>query len=339
MIMPLAGPAYTPEMKFTIAGGVMTSFKTNKKDTLIQRSSMPIMLGFSSTGAYFIGTKLTSFWLQDKLRIYGDFNFKSMPDNYWGVGYDDARYTEKSDSTTAYDRTWWQIYPRFLWQFRKNYFGGIVLDFNYTKGTDASEGVSQDPYYIDDNDKPFNSGLGLIFQYDSRDVPVNAWKGLFIEASATIYRTLIGGDNNYEIYVADIRKYWTLRQKPGRTLALQAKGRFGTGNVPYGEMSQLGTPFDLRGYTWGRYRNNTMVFGIAEYRHTFYKRNDELSIHGLVFWIGAGTIGEDVTQFEKYLPNFGAGYRLEVQPRMNLRIDFGFGTETFGFYFNFNEAF
>ncbi len=40
-----------------------------------------------------------------------------------------------------------------------------------------------------------------------------------------------------------------------------------------------------------------------------------------------------------WLPNGVLGYRLEVQPRMNLRIDFGFGRETMGFYFNFNEAF
>lgn len=339
MIMPLAGPAYTPELGFTIAGGVMTSFKTNRNDSLIQRSSAPIMLGVSSTGAYFFGTKMTSFWFQDQLRIYGDFNFKSMPDNYWGVGYDAAYYTPKSDSTTAYDRLWWQINPKFLWQFKQNYFGGLIVDYNYTKGSSPSQGVQDDPFYQEDNDKPLNSGLGLIFQYDSRDIPVNAWSGLFIEASATLYDTWLGGHNTYQVYVADIRKYWTLNNKPGRTLAVQAKGRFGRGDVPFGEMSQLGTPFDLRGYIWGQYRNNTMLYGITEYRHMFYKHNGEISKHGAVAWIGAGTIGTDVTEFEKYLPNYGLGYRIEVQPRMNLRIDVGLGRETAGFYFNFNEAF
>jgi hypothetical protein len=33
-------------------------------------------------------SKWTTFWLQDKMRIYSDLNFKNMPDNYWGVGYD-----------------------------------------------------------------------------------------------------------------------------------------------------------------------------------------------------------------------------------------------------------
>jgi hypothetical protein len=49
MITPLAGPAYTPELGFTIAGGIMTSFKTDKSDSLIQRSSAPIMIGVCGT--------------------------------------------------------------------------------------------------------------------------------------------------------------------------------------------------------------------------------------------------------------------------------------------------
>lgn len=82
-----------------------------------------------------------------------------------------------------------------------------------------------------------------------------------------------------------------------------------------------------------------MIYGIAKYRHVFYKKSGEMSKHGFTSWIGGGTIGEDVLKLEQYLPNLGFGYRVEVQPRMNLRIDFGFGTETYGFYFNFNEAF
>lgn len=338
MIMPLAGPAYTPELEFTLAGGIMVSFKTKPSDSLIQRSSAPLMLGISSTGAYFFGTKLTTFWLQDKLRIYADLNFKDMPDNYWGVGFDEGFNTEKGDSTTYYKRTWWQIYPKFLWQFKKNFFVGPLIDINYTKGSEASPGVAEDPDYEEFNNKPFNTGLGFVFNYDSRDVPVNAWKGAFVELSAGFYGPYLGGDNTYQVYVADLRKYWKIK-RDGRTISGQVKGRFGLGDVPYGEMSQPGTPFDLRGYTWGRYRSNSMVFAIGEYRHMFMKKDGELSKHGFVGWLGAGTLGDDVADFNGFLPSVGFGYRLEVQPRMNLRVDFGFGRETFGFYFNFNESF
>lgn len=339
LIMPFIGPTYSPELKFSVAGGMIASFKTNKGDSIIQRSSIPLLLGISSSGGYYMSTKFSTFWLQDKFRIHGDISYKEIPDHYWGVGYDKARYTVKSDSTTAYYRKWWQLNPRILYRLKKNIFGGIIIDYNYTQGSSPSKGVAEDPYYIEYNDQPLNSGVGVIFQYDSRDVTVNAWSGSFIELSASFYNTTLGGNNNYQIYVSELRKFWTIKKKPGRTFAFQVKGRFGRGSVPYGEMSQLGNPFDLRGYTWGRYRNNTLVFGLAEYRHMFYKKSGELSRHGLVSWVGAGTIGQNVTQFEKYLPSFGVGYRIEVQPRMNLRIDFGIGTETYGFYFNFNEAF
>jgi outer membrane protein assembly factor BamA len=338
MITPLAGPAYTPELGFTIAGGIMTSFKTNVNDSLIQRSSAPIMLGVSSTGAYFVQTKWTTFWLQDKMRIYADINFKNMPDNYWGVGYDAARNAYKSDTTTKYVRTWLQFNPKALWQFKKHWFIGGNINVNYTKGNEACNVVSNDPYYSRYNDKPFNSGIGVVFQYDSRDIPVNAWKGTFVEVTGTFFGSYMGGENSYQVYDFDIRKYFKIK-KPGHTLALQFRGRFGYNDVPYGEMSQLGTPFDLRGYTWGRYRDNSMFFTLAEYRHMFYKSYGEISRHGAILWTGAGTIGTTARDFQNWLPNFGIGYRLTVQPRMNLRLDYGFGRESSGFYFNFNEAF
>jgi hypothetical protein len=338
MVLPLAGPAYTPELGLTLAAGIMTSFKTNKRDSLIQRSSAPVMIGITSTGAYFLGTKLTSFWIQDKMRIYAEINFKKMLDNYWGVGFEEGKNTLKSDSTTEYLRTWAQLNPKLLWQFNKHFFTGINVDFNYTKGSEASEGVATDDYYLKFNDKPFNGGLGPVFQYDSRDVPVNAWRGAFLELSATFYGSYLGGQNNYQIYSIDLRKYFQIK-RPGKTLAVQIRGRFGKGDVPYGEMSQPGSPFDLRGYTWGRYRDESMFLVITEYRHMFLKKNGEVGPHGIVSWFGAGTLGDAVNQFGNWLPSFGIGYRLQVQPRMNLRLDFGFGTESRGFYFNFNEAY
>jgi hypothetical protein len=71
----------------------------------------------------------------------------------------------------------------------------------------------------------------------------------------------------------------------------------------------------------------------------FLKSDGNPGNHGIVFWLGTGTLGDNVSNFDNWMPNFGIGYRLQVQPRMNLRIDIGFGTESQGFYFNFNEAY
>jgi len=338
LITPMIGPSYTPELQFTLAGLVMISFKTNSKDTLIQRSSAPINIGGSSTGAFFVGTKLTSFWKQDKYRIYADLFYKKMPDNYYGVGFEQAFNTPKSDSTTKYTRAWFWFYPTFLFQFKKNQFVGPGVDVNYTKGSDPSDGVASDPYYQKYNDRPLNVGLGAVYQYDSRDIPINAWKGWFLQVKAFVYSTYLGGDNNYGLFEVDYRNYFKIK-RDGRTLAIQARTRLTSGDVPYGEMSQIGTPFDLRGYHWGQYRHQDMLYFISEYRHQFIKKNGSLSKSGFVTWVGIGSIGEVVADFTQWLPNAGFGYRFEVQPRMNVRLDIGFGRHSQGIYFNINEAF
>lgn len=338
LVTPLAGPAYTPELGFTIAGTVMLSYKTNPRDSLIQRSSSPITFGVTSTGATFLSSIVSSYWFQDKLRIYADLWYKDMPDHYWGAGYENGYSKPKSDSTTAYTRTWWWINPSFLWQIRPNYFLGLNVDYNFTRASDPSEGVSQDPDYLKYGPENLNSGFGIILRYDSRDIPVNAWEGFFVDLKSTFYSQVFGGDNDYQVYQLDFRKYFQVT-RPGHTMAFQFKSRIGVGDVPYGEMAQLGSPFDLRGYTWGRYRDKSMIFFLGEYRHMFYKSSGELSKHGMVAWMGTGSVAADLSSFGNWLPNFGFGYRFEVQPRMNLRIDIGIGRETSGFYFNFNEAF
>lgn len=65
----------------------------------------------------------------------------------------------------------------------------------------------------------------------------------------------------------------------------------------------------------------------------------KISRHGVVGWVGIGTIGSGLKNFDNWLPNYGFGYRFEVQPRMNFRLDMGFGNDSMGFYVNFNEAF
>ena len=341
LISPLAAPGYTPELGGLFAIGALTSFKTNPKDQLIQRSSFPFTFGYTTTGAIVVNGILNSYWLKDKLRIYVDFWYKDMPDNYWGIGYENGDSTPKSDTTTAYQRQWWQINPRFLYQFTYNYFVGLNVDYNFTKGSDASAGVVSDSNYMIYNDRPFNSGLGLILCYDSRDIPVDTRQGLYIDLRATFYTTAFGGDNNYQVYLVDYRQFQTFMRE-GMTLAWQIKARIGTGDIPYGEMSQLGTPFDLRGYTWGRYRDESLFFFLAEYRHIFLKKDGTLSKHCGVAWVGSGTIFDTQTLRDsnnRWLPNFGVGYTFELQARMHLRLDFGIGREASGFYFNFQQAF
>lgn len=51
------------------------------------------------------------------------------------------------------------------------------------------------------------------------------------------------------------------------------------------------------------------------------------------------SIRNEKIEFENTLPVVGLGYRFALQPRINLRIDAGFGRDSFGFYLNITEAF
>ena len=64
-----------------------------------------------------------------------------------------------------------------------------------------------------------------------------------------------------------------------------------------------------------------------------------LSHIGYVAWGGCGFMGPTPGKIEGVLPNLGLGLRIEVQPRMNVRLDFGrdMVNKQNLFYFNMTE--
>jgi hypothetical protein len=339
IITPVGAPAYTPELGLLVAGGVLASFRFSKTDTNLPRSTLPATIGVSTTGAIVIQARLNAFFWHDKIRLNAELWHKNMPDHYWGVGYNSAQAIEKGANTTRYHRSWYWFNPELLYQFKKSWFIGGAYDLNYTYATEFTQ------YHLSDEDikrsgtEFLNSGMGITFLYDTRDVPVNAYNGIFLGLRTKFYRQFMGSDFEYQNVQIDLRKYFTLNPK-GRVLALQSKGNFTAGDTPFTELPQLGSPFDLRGYYWGWYRDNNSVFILAEYRHKFKKiKSSEWSKMGGVVWVGIGSVSPTWNNYTYWLPNAGIGFRYELQPRLNLRIDFGVGYNSTGFYFNFNEAF
>ncbi len=57
--------------------------------------------------------------------------------------------------------------------------------------------------------------------------------------------------------------------------------------------------------------------------------------------VGAGTMGSSLHHLDdgRWLPSAGVGYRFEFKPRVNVRLDYGVGKASSGFYFQVGEAF
>ena len=353
MLTPFLAPGYTPEMGLLLSLGALVSFRTSPAlkagaiSELVQRSTITFNGSYSTSRALNLNADLSSFWMGDRLRIYTKFSFKDMPDNYWGVGYE-AGQAPEVDSLTGYHRDSWLLQPKVVYRISSKILIGGMLDFNSTTATDIGVTMDSDPYFHQFGPVNQNTGAGLVFQFDTRDVAANAWKGTYLNVQSVWYGKWLSGDNTYQVYDIDYRQYKQL-SRPGITLAWTGRTRLSYGDVPWAELSMIGSSTDLRGYRQGRYRNKAMIYGIVEYRHQFLneKRKGGISRHGYVGWVGVGSVGDNLKGLNDWLPNWGVGYRCEVQPRMSVRGDIGFGKEFLSsgnkfvpsVYFSFTEAF
>jgi hypothetical protein len=337
-LSPLIAPAYTADAGFLISGGMLYSFKVNRNDTISQRSSLPATIFYSSKGNFGIRTFLKTFWFEDKYRFNANLTIRDKDNHYYGKGYERIEATYKSDTTTLYHETTSMADIDLIYKIRPFVFAGLKFKPGYASTKDFSEPVENDPYRSQFGDKYFLNGIGAQFAYDTRDIVVNAWSGVLLNVSALFYDNITGSNYDFQEYSFDARYYKTLT-RPGNVLAFRFYTRATYGDVPITELSDFSGGKNLRGYRMGHYRDNTTSFLLGEWRYTFQKRDNSLSKSGMVLWLGTGSIAPDVVNLTKWLPNGGIGYRLELQPRMNVCIDLGFGKETQGIYFNFTEAF
>jgi outer membrane protein assembly factor BamA len=305
------------------------------------RSSLTVVAGASTVGAFLVQARLTSFWMEDRVRLSALVDARDQPDHYFGVGFQNGLTRPQGLDTTAYRRTAWQVTPHLQVRARSSLFVGTVMDFTGTLSRELSPGVAADrDFQARGGERVINSGLGFALTWDTRDVPVNAWQGMLLSAQWLAYGSWFGGTTRWQSLTLDYRQYVTVFRE-GSTLTWQFKHRSTWGDVPWSDLSLLGTPWDLRAYRWGRYRDLTAAFALLEYRFMFPFPQETLwSRLGMAAWLGVGALGEtplpDVT---KPLPSVGVGLRVRVQDRVTVRFDFGVGRESYAFYFQFLEAF
>ena len=272
-------------------------------------------------------------------------------ENYYGVGYTTNRDYVRSDTTSQYRYSGVQINPWFLFRLGKsNFFAGPQIDIKYDHFTKPAKYLPLDPAYTaaggDANGyKDFSSGIGFLLTYDSRDIPSNAYKGLYLDFRGMMYNKIFGSNKNFYRLELDYRQYKSVGNRKVIAWTAQSKNVFGS-DIPLTQYSLTGTPFDLRGYYQGQYRDKSSHIVLAEYRQMFNTDKENwlkriISHLGFAAWAGCGFIGPSPVKIEGVLPNYGLGLRIEIQPRMNVRLDLGKNTvnDQTLFYFNITEAF
>lgn len=327
----IGGPHYSTEAGFGIGiVGAGTYYSSRGKDGMPEASTPPSQLSLKldvTTGQlYKIGAEGYHIFRGDKFRINYDAYFYSFKDKFWGIGY-------KLDSSNAnesiYKRLQSQIKADFVYNLNNKLYIGPIAEFTYINATrmdrpELLEGQSP---------KTFTTGVGVTMLYDTRDMPLNAYEGVYVRFDQLFNPRFLG--NRYAFSQSELTACAYAKVWKGGVLATMFHANLTYGNTPWGLLPTLGGSDVMRGYYEGRYRDKNEMDLTVELRQKVWRRN------GLVVWVGAGTVFPKFSVFKWYhvLPNYGIGYRWEFKQRVNVRLDLGFGRGEKGFNFSINEAF
>jgi outer membrane protein assembly factor BamA len=331
-------PASSPETGFLVGSASAFTFSTNRTDSTLQRSTVPVIAYASVRGSYGFQSNAV-FNFRNGFRWLNYIEFNHLVDNYWGTGYAAGASVTQGENTTQFTKENVKWTPKILKQVSPKIYAGVQVDYSKTIILKTNPVMEQDAAYLRYGDRVETAGLGAVTQLDTRDRVVNAWSGFLVEMSWLSFPSRVSTGNGYSVFNIDYRHFKSIGIKKGRVLAWNVKMRLGNGDIPFTELSTLGGSNDIRGYYWGRYRDKRSGTAMIEYRHTFYKPNQSLSRHGVVVWTGAGQIWNHTIELSQTLPVVGAGYRFALQPRLNIRVDAGFGRNSSAFYINLTEAF
>jgi outer membrane protein assembly factor BamA len=198
------------------------------------------------------------------------------------------------------------------------------------------------------------SGLGPVLTYDTRDVPLAAFKGNLLDMSATFNGTGLGSDYRFVRYQLDARHFQPVGSN-NTILAAQFLGQFHTGDVPFRELAGLGANLGgtlynnanlLRGIYEQRFRDRQMIMFQAELRQKLFPNSNSEWLRrfdGAIFG-GVGNVNNYIDKFNigdtKYAGGAGIRFNFIRRDRVNLRLDYAGGTGSSpGILFAIGEAF
>ncbi len=323
----LGGPYFNTNTKLGLGLVAAGLYNTDRTDSLMKPSNVSLFGNVSTVGFYMLGVRGLHIFPHNRYRLDYTLYFYSFPSKYWGIGYANGN---NGGNESDMERKQAQAKASFLIRVAEGLYFGPVAAYDFMYATDVER-----PELLNGMDtKTSNFGLGLSLVYDTRDVITNPHRGVYVSIEQTFRPRFLGNDHAFTTTEMRANAYGSLWR--GATIAGDLRGTLNFGNPSWGMMAKLGGPYSMRGYYEGRYRDKHKVEAQVELRQKVWKR------HGLVAWVGAGTVFDKFSsmRLSHVLPNYGIGYRWEFKKDMNVRLDYGFGKSgQSGFMFNINEAF
>ena len=335
--LPIPSFGYAQETGFQFGVGAILGFYADRLDTTNRPSSVTVNLNYSTKKAYNLSSFIDIWGKGNQLHYLGEFRFKRLPFNFYGVGNNTKEINE--------DKLTQQLIKVLLQtekQLLPNAYTGVSLGFENYKYKDlVTDGIfNNNPYYSNRTGSVLY--LGVSQSYDTRNNNNYTTKGFFVRGTYQYAPSILKADDftGSQIKI-DARNFWKLN----KSFAVGVQGLYNTviGNhTPVYLLPQLGNDEIMRGYYGGRYRDKNLLAFQAELRYRLNSR------FGATAFGGTGTVwGFDQFSTDAFKPNYGAGLRYFFDPEkgISVRFDYGFGEKKVneqrqsGFYISIAEGF
>ena len=301
--IPTSSPTFGTGL---ILGGAYFYSQTEEQENAQPASFTGAAAGYTNNESWFAGVMQQNYWKEDTWRFTGVAAYLDLKLGL--IPPDSEDNAEKSVDWLVNGSFFQARISRKLWG---NWYLGLSARY-----LDISQAID-----LDKEEDGFNNesnisapGVGVHLDFDSRDLPSNAYQGRYFELKAISSHQSNSEADSYQSYHARFRSYHPLRDS--LVLAWEINGCSRSGQVPLWDTCRLG----LRGFPATDYLGKQSLYAQAELRWRIYKK------WGVVGFAGAGQMNDSFSMHgeDETIPSYGVGIRfmlLESQ-RINLRIDF-----------------
>jgi len=357
-LLPVLG--YNPSFGFVL--GAKVNIGKQLGDPANTAYSIYSLNAFTSTkGITTLQARHNVFKPENKWNFQGNWQLSRFGLVDYGLGVKnfedifnvDGLPTTTMDSAFPMQYNYIRLNEKLFRKISAGFYAGMGVSFDiYTNINDPkldTVGYSPHQIYCDtygfDQDQYSANGLLFAIQYNTRDHPLRAYKGVYLEMTVRFNQKWMGSSSNSAQVQYDLRKYWSLSKKnPEHVIAIWFWGSYRLGGeIPYLELPNTASDTYNRvgeAYPIGRFRGPSYACIQPEWRFPVTRNKFISGVFFLNFQSASN--GEDQKLYENWATGGGIGLRIlfDKVSRTTLCIDFAKGNYgSSGIYSGLGEIF
>lgn len=321
-ILPVPTIGYSPETRTYI--GVVSLFTLDLyRDSATRLSNAKLEFNYTWNRQLILEAGWSHFFRHEAWFTQGTIHYSKFPDLYYGIG---PQTPDSNKRIFNSNRT--MIAVQALKKIRPALFLGLSL--KYSRYAEVGT-ASAYPEYPELTDAAVGSA-GLVLLRDTRKSLLSPSRGHYLYINAAYDKAKY----DFGEVLIDLRGYKTWGKR--YTLAARVVNDLNFGRPPFYEYAILGGDKFVRGYYYGRYRDNHLSTIQSEFRMPVIWR------FGMALFGGLSAVYsvQHPLRPQSLRPNAGAGLRflIDRKDNTNLRLDYAIGSGgNSGFYIAFGESF